>query len=127
MRDLQGQDELEQLLGRQAAPVGVEIPSLAILYFTAGWCKACKRLDMTAIEAAWPTATWLTCNVDTQSYPAGFCGVRSIPAFMVIQGHKAVGPFVSSDTAKVMEWLQGVAVVPATPITTGQKSKDLKE
>lgn len=108
MRDLKGQDELEQLLGRQALPDDAKepLPAFSILYFTAGWCGACKKLDLPAIEAAFPEATWLKCDVDAQSYSSGFCGVRSIPAFMIIRDQKPIGPITNSKTEKVLEWLQ---------------------
>lgn len=108
MRDGLTHDELEQLLGRQEVPAGsVPAPSLAVIYFTAKWCGACKKLDLTAVEAALPEATWYKCDVDDNTYSPGYCGVRTIPAFLVVRDKKPVGPLGSAVTEKVVAWLQG--------------------
>jgi hypothetical protein len=106
MRSLDTHDELEQLLGRQARPEGVNPPLVSVIYFTARWCGACKRLDLPALEAAFPTLDWLKCDVNINTYSPGFCGVRSIPSFMLIVKKTPIGPFTSSDTAKVGAWVQ---------------------
>lgn len=105
MHPLDTQVELEQLLGKVELPVGETLPPVACIYFTARWCGACKRLDLPAIEAATPGVTWYKCDVDTNQYSPGFCGVRSIPSFMLILNKRPVGPFTSSDTAKVVAWI----------------------
>jgi hypothetical protein len=48
------------------------------------------------------------CDVDINKYTPGFCGVRSIPNFVMITGPKQIqGPMQSSDTAKVATWIHG--------------------
>jgi thioredoxin-like negative regulator of GroEL len=101
---LQSQEELEILLGK--VPSEKPIPSFAILYFTATWCKACKRLDLQEITNTTPTATWLKCDIDKNDYTAGYCGIRSIPSFLVIRDKKVVGQLGDSRTEKVVEWLK---------------------
>ena len=105
MKLLATQEELEQLLGRAPVPEGVRVPDLSIIYFTATWCGACRRLDMAAIEAAFPEANWLKCDVDANNYSSGFCGVRTIPAFVIIYKGKATAPYGNSNTAQVMTWI----------------------
>ena len=115
------QEEVEQLLRRRPAPEGETVPSLAIIYFTAKWCTACKKLDLPRIIAAasaFPEgaaaaavatatpATWYKCDADENTYTPGFCGVRSLPSFMIIRGGTAIGPYGSSNTEKVIQWLQ---------------------
>lgn len=107
MRSLDTHDELEQLLGRQPLPEGATLPPISVIYFTARWCGACKRLDLAALEAAFPTLDWLKCDVDANTYSPGFCGVRSIPSFMLIVKKTPIGPFTSSDTGKVGAWVKG--------------------
>ena len=101
---LQTQEEFEILLGRVATDKPV--PSFVVVYFTADWCKACKRLDLTAVQASAEKATWLKCDIDKNDYTAGYCGIRSIPTFLVIQDKKVMGTLGDSRTEKVVEWLK---------------------
>jgi thioredoxin-like negative regulator of GroEL len=105
MLSLDTQLVLEQLLGKQAVAADQVLPSVACMYFTARWCGACKRLDLDAIEAATPGVTWYKCDVDVNTYSPGFCGVRSIPSFMLIVNKRPIGPMTSSDTGKVVAWV----------------------
>jgi hypothetical protein len=47
------------------------------------------------------------CDVDANKYTPGFCGVRSIPSFVMLSpGSKQASPvFQSSDTAKIATWI----------------------
>jgi thioredoxin-like negative regulator of GroEL len=101
---LQSQEELEILLGK--IPTEKPIPEFVIIYFTATWCKACKRLDMEQLVKTASTATWLKCDIDLNDYTAGYCGIRSIPSFLVIKEKKVVGQLGDSRTEKVVEWLK---------------------
>jgi thioredoxin-like negative regulator of GroEL len=105
MKLLISQIEFEQLIGLQEVEVGVTIPEFTAIYFTASWCSACRRLDLAAIEAATPGVNWLKCDVDMNNYTPGYCGVRSIPAFLVVNKKKVSNVFQSSDTNKVIEWV----------------------
>jgi thioredoxin-like negative regulator of GroEL len=51
---------------------------------------------------------WLKCDIDANKYSAGYCGVRSIPAFLVLHKGKVAGKLNSNQTAKVSAWLQTV-------------------
>lgn len=104
---LQSQEQFEILLGK--IPTQDTIPPLIIVYFTANWCKACKRLDLALIQGTLPTATWFKCDIDQNDYTAGYCGIRSIPTFLVIQDKKVVSQLGDSRTEKVVEWLQRFA------------------
>ncbi len=105
MRLLFTQIEFEELIGLQEPEPGVVIPKLSAIYFTASWCTACRRLDMGAIEAATPGVNWLKCDVDQNNYTGGYCGVRSIPSFLVVANKKVVGTLQSSDNQKVIDWI----------------------
>ncbi len=105
---LQSQEEFETLLGR--VPTDKPIPSLVVIYFTAKWCGACKRLDLDQIRNTVPNATWLKCDIDLNDYTAGYCGIRSIPTFLVIQDKKVAGQLGDSRTEKVVEWLKRFSV-----------------
>lgn len=78
-----------------------------LVYFTASWCGACRRLDWDFLLEEFPTLKILKCDIDQNKYTPGFCGVRSIPNFLWIPKEGGtVGPFQSSDTAKVATWIQ---------------------
>ena len=79
-----------------------------LLYFTADWCGACKRIDWGFIEEEFPNLTIYRCDIDENSYTPGFCQIRSIPNIMMVYpGNKNIaGPFQSSDTAKIASWIQ---------------------
>ena len=101
---LQTQEEFEILLGR--VPTDKPIPSFVVVYFTAKWCNACKRLNLDEITKTASTATWLKCDIDSNDYTAGYCGIRSIPSFLVIKDKKVVSQLNDSRTEKVVEWLK---------------------
>jgi thioredoxin-like negative regulator of GroEL len=105
MRLLISQIEFEQMIGVQPPEPGQILPNFSVIYFTAGWCSACRRLDLAAIEAATVGANWLKCDVDQNNYTAGYCGVRSIPTFLIVADKKIVGTLSSSDTQKVIDWV----------------------
>ncbi|NBV77507.1 thioredoxin [bacterium] len=106
MKYLMTQEEFEQLIGLQPVPVGTSLPASTVIYFTATWCSACRRLNIPALEKSFPDIQWLTCDVDQNNYTPGYCGVRSIPTFLLIQDKKVVSTFQSSTNEKVEEWLR---------------------
>jgi thioredoxin-like negative regulator of GroEL len=101
---LRSQEEFEVLLGRAATDK--PLPLLTVIYFTAEWCKACKKLNLDEIKTSLPTASWLKCDIDKNDYTAGYCGIRSIPTFLVIRDKKVMGQLQDSRTEKVVEWLK---------------------
>lgn len=101
------QEQFEVLLGR--VETDKPIPPLTVVYFTAEWCKACKRLDLSLIQESLPKATWLKCDIDKNDYTAGFCGIRNIPTFLVIKDKKVMGQLGDSRTEKVVEWMKRFA------------------
>jgi len=101
---LRTQEEFEVLLGR--VPTDKPIPSFVIVYFTAKWCNACKKLNLEEIQRTAAKATWLKCDIDENDYTAGYCGIRNIPTFLVIRDKKVMGQLGDSRTEKVVEWLK---------------------
>ncbi len=80
-----------------------------IIYFTAPWCGACKKLDMSFILEEFHDVSFYKCDIDENKYTPGFCGVRSIPNFVALTGPRKVeGPFQSSDTARVAAWISAI-------------------
>jgi thioredoxin-like negative regulator of GroEL len=104
MMPLQTQEQFEVLLGR--VPTEEPIPTFVIVYFTAKWCQACKRLDLEAVQSVAPNATWYKCDIDENDYTAGYCGIRSIPTFLVLRDKKVQGELKDSRTEAVVAWLK---------------------
>lgn len=50
---------------------------------------------------------WYICDIDENDYTPGYCGVKSIPAFLAIVNGQPQPLFVSSDTMKVAQWMKG--------------------
>ena len=123
-QDLPSHQFFEDLLSRNRldnvpeAPYGAEadrllkinahrerITPLVIVYFTAKWCGACKRLDIPTLCQIRRDAMWYKCDIDDNTYTPGYCGVRTIPSFQAIVNGKAVPLLASSDNAVVANWL----------------------
>ena len=81
---------------------------LWIIYFTADWCKACKKLNLDAIVAAAKMKNIMIwkCDESVNDYTAGFCGVRSFPTFVAFKPGKIISRQSSSDTDSVIRWIQ---------------------
>lgn len=114
MRSFETQLEFEAYWDGKAEPVkpaGFRQADKAFLvYFTASWCGPCKRLDLDAIESAAKAAGLPIWKVEqtVNDYTAGYCGVRSLPTFMLCQPKKIVGLVSSSATADVVAWIGGL-------------------
>ncbi len=104
MKYLINQDEFEQLIGRQ--PSETPLPPFTVIYFTATWCGACRRLDMPSLEAAFPQVNWLKCDVDQNNYTPGYCGVRSIPTFIIVANQQVVATLSNNITENVAAWIR---------------------
>jgi thioredoxin-like negative regulator of GroEL len=80
-----------------------------IVYFTASWCKACKKLDLEAIAAAAAEKDIeiFKCDESTNEYTPGYCGIRSFPTFVLFEPQTTKSTIQSSQTEKVLEWIQG--------------------
>jgi thioredoxin-like negative regulator of GroEL len=60
------------------------VPCVGIA-FGASWCGPCRRLDKDLIAAKTPFVKWYYCDVDVNNYTLGYCGLKSIPSFILIQ------------------------------------------
>ena len=80
---------------------------VVLIKFGAQWCGPCKRIDMNYLLGLSDKIKWYSCDIDELDYTAGYCGVRSIPAFLAIVNGQAQPLFVSSDTMKVAQWMKG--------------------
>lgn len=99
MIPLQTQEQFEAMYAKVESPI--------LVYFTANWCGACKRLDMEFIHEEFPDLPIYKCDIDENKYTPGFCGVKSIPNFVLLKaGTPAkVENLQSSNTAAVATWI----------------------
>jgi thiol-disulfide isomerase/thioredoxin len=93
-----------------------------VIYFTASWCGPCRGIDKALIESSCKNVRMFLCDVDVNGYTPGYCGVRSIPSFLVLKPNApssassassvakpkniTVGPYQNSKTADVISWIQ---------------------
>ena len=105
MTVLQTQDQLESLL-RRGEYKNAQVAPFVVIYFTAEWCGACRRLNMAHIMDEFPGIQFYICDVDENNYSAGFCGVRSIPSFMTITYGSPSQLLTNSDTGSVINWIR---------------------
>ena len=107
MAPLPDQEYFEALIGKRTDDRLVKrgAARFVVIYFTAKWCGACKRLDLTKICSGFPGIVFYKCDIDENDYTAGYCGINSIPTFLYIQDGKILGTLGSSDTQKVGDWI----------------------
>ena len=80
---------------------------IVIIKFEAEWCGPCKRIDVNFLVGLSDKIKWYKCDLDENDYTPGYCGVKSIPAFLAIVNGVPQPLFVSSDTMKVAQWIKG--------------------
>lgn len=81
------------------------IPPLIVIYFTASWCGPCNKLNLQRIVGLRRDIHWMLCDVDQNDYSLGYCGGRSIPAWLAIVNGKPQQLVQMSDDAAVCKWL----------------------
>ncbi len=104
MQQLVSQEQFEGEIWRPERPN----QNLVVVYFTANWCSACKRLDLDKIVAANSRIQWYKCDVDENDYTGPFCGVKSLPTFVAFHAGQVVDKLSNSSTDIVINWLNDV-------------------
>lgn len=99
MTNLPSQEFLENLLKNPTDPI-------VIILFTANWCGPCKRINKDHLVGLSDKIKWYKCDIDENKYTPGYCGVKTIPAFLAIVNGKVKPLFGSADTEKVTEWMK---------------------
>ena len=79
---------------------------LILIKFGATWCGPCRRLDMDFLVGLSDKIKWYECDIDENDYTFGYCGGKSIPAFLAIVNGNAQPLYVQSDTMKVAQWIK---------------------
>lgn len=105
MIPLQSQEQFENQIWTNSAPASQTF----IVYFTADWCTACKRLDLPtlmSLTAHNSNVFWYKCDLDKNNYTPAYCSVRQIPTFLCIRNKQIVGRLTSSVNETVADWIQ---------------------
>lgn len=84
------------------------VPKKIVVWFSASWCGPCRRVGAEELVASCPDVTFYKCDVDENNYTAGYCGVRSIPAFLAISEGKVLGTYQNSTTEYIVNWVKEV-------------------
>ena len=114
------QEHFEKIIRRAPLEEGESIPRYIVVYFTATWCGPCRSVRPAELEARLPMVTWLKCDIDQNDYTAGYCGIRSIPTFLVIRDGKIKGQFSLISTDSI---LRSVTELMGEPMTVADASK----
>lgn len=85
-----------------------KFPDRVIVYFTASWCGACKRIALDALVKNTPDITWIKCDVDKVPETLGYCSMTSIPSFAYVENRKFKGNISTSDNAKIALWIKSM-------------------
>jgi len=109
---LANQEQYEDLWFARKA----DTPQIFLIWFTARWCKPCKRLDIPALEAAAAAAgvPFYICDAAENKYTPGYCDVTAFPTFMMLKPGRVVARLTSSDTATVSSWIATAAAAAKT-------------
>jgi thioredoxin 1 len=84
-----------------------DLDPIVMIKFGATWCGPCKRINTDVLLNLSEQIVWYECDVDENDETPAVCGVSSIPCFMAIV-HGVPQPMLqSSDTDKVVSWMQG--------------------
>lgn len=88
-----------------------DTPQVFLIWFTARWCKPCKRLDISALEEAAAAAgvPFYVCDAAENKYTPGYCDVNAFPTFMMLKPGRVAARLTSSDTATVSAWIATAA------------------
>jgi thioredoxin-like negative regulator of GroEL len=104
MLELPSQEFLESLIVRNPEKQK-PMHKIAIIYFTAKWCKACKEINIKMLESLRNDATWYKCDIDKLEYTSIYCNVESIPSFMAIVDGKCSQTISRFTEEQLRQWI----------------------
>ena len=74
--------------------------------FHATWCGPCKRLDKKSLVQFTPNVKWFSCDVDQVEETLGYCGLESIPSFVLIKDGQFIGrKSGAGSVGELLQWL----------------------
>ena len=102
-------------------PSDTPLSNPVLIAFSASWCGPCQKINWDFILDEFSSLPVYYCDIDTNKYTPGFCNIKSIPSILMLTPPKGgvktpsndpklksnvIGPFQSSDTAKICSWIQ---------------------
>lgn len=98
---------MKELANRTALEAAITSDTPTLVWFSARWCKPCRRLDVAAIQNAAATShlDFVHCDVDAVSMAVHICAISTIPTFVLYHSGCELGRIASSDTAEVTKWI----------------------
>jgi thioredoxin-like negative regulator of GroEL len=82
-----------------------------LIYFTAPWCNPCKRINKEIVEQTASDCGLQSyiCDITVNDYTAGFCGIKSIPTFMIQEPRKVFGKLTDSNNETICNWIMEIS------------------
>jgi len=98
MREIANRDELE---------TAVNAKTLTLVWYSAHWCRPCRRIDAAAAQAAADAGriTFVYCDIDKVSTAVHLHSINRIPTFILFRDGREVQRLGSSDTAEIVAWI----------------------
>jgi thioredoxin-like negative regulator of GroEL len=91
--------------------VNVSYSPWVVVCFSAKWCGPCKALDKKSLVQYTPRVKWYAVDVDENTTTLGYCGLRSIPSFVVLKDGVFLDRKSGAGSAEeVLQWLESVGV-----------------
>ncbi len=59
--------------------------SWVVVSFSSKWCGPCQKLDKKLLVKHTPGVKWYAVDVDENDTTLGYCGLKSIPSFVIIK------------------------------------------
>jgi thioredoxin-like negative regulator of GroEL len=82
-----------------------------VIIFSAKWCGPCQKLNKKLLVDITPGVTWYSVDVDINKTSLGYCGLQSIPSFVVIKDGLFTDKKSGAATLQeILLWLQNNGV-----------------
>jgi thioredoxin-like negative regulator of GroEL len=84
-----------------------EYDPYVIINFSAKWCGPCQNLNKKLLVDVTPEVIWYSVDVDINKTSLGYCGLQSIPSFVIIKD----GSFIDNKSGttsiqEILHWFQ---------------------
>ena len=74
--------------------------------FSASWCGPCRNIDKKKLVELTPGIKWYAVDVDQNDTTLGYCGLQSIPSFVVLKDGVFSGRKQGAGSVgEILQWL----------------------
>jgi len=78
-----------------------------IVCFSAKWCGPCQKLDKIQLVERTAGIKWYACDIDENKVTLGYCGLRSVPSFILLKDGLVAGKKSGAGNVDdVLSWLE---------------------